>query len=88
MVSNELLNDSSMMAKASEMRAFAQDRIVRAFRSQIEGKGQGPFDGDLQSFARLALVENTLRRSCLTPASAPLALGVKTIGSASATFRI
>jgi hypothetical protein len=75
MYSNELVDEVSMVSKASHMRELAQDRIVRAFRSQIDGQGAGPSDEDLQSFARLALVEDALRRSCLVrppkPALAP-----------------
>lgn len=33
-----------------------------AFKKQLEQSGPGPSDADLQSFARLALVEDALRK--------------------------
>ena len=47
---------------ATRARELAQNRIVSAFRSQLEGAGPGPSDADVQSFARLALVERALRK--------------------------
>ncbi|SEB12618.1 hypothetical protein [Variovorax sp. YR216] len=47
---------------ATQARELAQDRIVRAFRSQLEGTGPGPSDADVQCFARLALVEKALQK--------------------------
>lgn len=47
---------------ATRARELAQERIVLAFRSQLEGVGPGPSDADLQCFARLALVEKALQK--------------------------
>ena len=52
----------SAAATARLAREMAHDRIVLAFRNQVQRQGPGPSDGDLQSFARLALVEHTLRK--------------------------
>ncbi|MDM0075224.1 hypothetical protein QTH90_12570 [Variovorax sp. J2P1-59] len=48
-------------ATARRSREQAHDRIVLAFRDQLQRLGPGPSDDDLQSFARLALVEQALR---------------------------
>jgi hypothetical protein len=40
-------------------RRFAHDKIVFAYRAQLCGSGPGPTEGDLQAFARHALVEQT-----------------------------
>jgi hypothetical protein len=53
----------AMICKAAQMRERSQDRIVAAFRQQIDGEGAGPTDEDLQAFARLTAVEEALRRS-------------------------
>lgn len=55
-------DDASMVGKATQMRLLAQDRIVHAFRKQLQGQGPGPTDDDLQCFARMALVEEALQR--------------------------
>jgi hypothetical protein len=44
-------------------RKAAQDRIVLAFRLQVEGSGPGPTDAELRTFARLDVAEQRLRRS-------------------------
>lgn len=40
-----------------------QDRIVCAFRKQLDGSGPGPADAELLMFARLAVAEQRLGRS-------------------------
>lgn len=52
----------AMLCKATQMRERSQDRIVADFRMQLEGKGTGPTDEELQAFARLTHVEEVLRR--------------------------
>jgi hypothetical protein len=47
---------------ATHVRELAQARIVEAFREFLCGAGQGPTESDLQSFARLALVERALEK--------------------------
>ncbi|VTU34778.1 hypothetical protein [Variovorax sp. PBL-E5] len=47
---------------ATRMREMAQQRIVDTFRRQLDDEGPGPTDDELQSFARLALVEQALHR--------------------------
>lgn len=47
---------------ATHMRELAQQRIVVAFRAEVQGMGPGPTDADLQSFARLTLVEESLHK--------------------------
>lgn len=46
---------------STQVREMAQERIVNAFRQFLDGTGTGPTDADLQSFARLALVERALQ---------------------------
>lgn len=58
----ELTALEAARATATRARELAQDRIVRAFRSQLEGAGPGPSDADVQSFARFALVEKALQK--------------------------
>ena len=53
---------------ATRARERAHDRIVIAFRSQLEGAGPGPSDADVQCFARLALVEKALQKELCTVA--------------------
>ncbi|MDM0107579.1 hypothetical protein QTH97_21705 [Variovorax sp. J22R24] len=52
----------SAAATASRAREMAHERIVLAFRNQLQRQGPGPSDADLQSFARLALVERALHK--------------------------
>jgi hypothetical protein len=52
----------SAAATARLGREMVHDRIVLAFRDQLQRQGPGPTDADLQSFARLALVERTLHK--------------------------
>lgn len=47
-------------ATASDTRALAHARIVSEFRKQLQGEGPGPTEADLQSLARLVLVETAL----------------------------
>ena len=47
---------------ATQVRGLAQDRIVQAFGDHLRGLGAGPTEDDLQSFARLALVEAALQK--------------------------
>lgn len=51
-----------LVAQALAARQLAHDRIVLAYREQLCGNGPGPTEGDLQAFARLVLVEQTLVR--------------------------
>lgn len=47
---------------AAQVRSAVVDRIVLAFRKQIEGRGPGPADADLLLFARVAIAERRLLR--------------------------
>jgi hypothetical protein len=47
---------------AAQVRNAALDRIVVAFRKQIEDGGPGPADADLLLFARVAIAERRLLR--------------------------
>ena len=47
---------------ATRAREIAQERIVVAFRRQLREEGPGPSEAELHSFARLALVEEALRK--------------------------
>jgi len=58
----ELTALEAASSTATRARECAQDRIVLAFRSQLEGVGPGPSDADVQCFARLALVEKALQK--------------------------
>lgn len=58
----ELTALEAVRATATRSRELAQDRIVRAFRSQLEGAGSGPSDAEVQSFARFVLVEKALQK--------------------------
>jgi hypothetical protein len=49
-------------AAATRARKAVQARIVGAFRQFLHGTGQGPADEDLQTFAKLAIGEQRLRR--------------------------
>lgn len=62
LLDEELTALEAATTKASQARELAQDRIVLAFRSQLEGAGPGPSDADVQCFARLALVERALQK--------------------------
>ena len=62
LLDEELTALEAASATATQARELAQNRIVLAFRSQLEGAGPGPSDADVQSFARLALVERALRK--------------------------
>ncbi|MGO4392567.1 hypothetical protein AB4Z46_14565 [Variovorax sp. M-6] len=68
-------------ATATDTRHLAQERIVAAFRQQLQGEGPGPSDADLQSFARLVLVENALLKelgaAVVLAASRPLSDGAR-----------
>ena len=59
---DEVLAVEAAATTASRAREFAQQRIVLAFRQQLEDLGPGPTDADIQSFARLALVEKALQK--------------------------
>jgi len=48
-----------LVAQASAARRLAHDRIVFAYREQLCGNGPGPTEGDLQAFARHAIVEQS-----------------------------
>jgi hypothetical protein len=50
-------------AAAKRLRKAAQDRIVCAFRKQIEGSSSGPADTELLMFARRAVAEQRSWRS-------------------------
>jgi hypothetical protein len=50
----------TVAATATDTRGLAHHRIVTEFRKQLQGEGPGPTDADLQSFARLVLVETAL----------------------------
>ena len=52
---------------AMRVRKVMQDRIVVAFRRQIEGSGPGPTDEALQMFARLAVAEQRLSAASHEP---------------------
>ncbi len=58
----ELTALEAASTSATRARELAQDRIVLAFRAQLEGAGPGPSDADVQCFARLALVEKAFRK--------------------------
>jgi hypothetical protein len=47
---------------AANAREAVQERIVNAFRRDVEGTGPGPSEFDLQLFARLAVAEQRLKR--------------------------
>lgn len=68
-------------ASATDTRHLAQERIVVAFRQQLQGEGPGPTDADLQSFARLVLVENALLKelgaAVARAATRPLSAGAR-----------
>lgn len=68
-------------ASATDTRHLAQERIVAAFRQQLQGEGPGPTDADLQSFARLVLVENALLKelgaAVVLAATRPLSAGAR-----------
>jgi hypothetical protein len=48
---------------AVQLREAVHLRIVAAFRRQLEGEGPGPADVELRLFARIAVVEERLRRA-------------------------
>ncbi|MDM0014170.1 hypothetical protein QTH87_17160 [Variovorax sp. J22P168] len=52
----------SVAATASGTRLLAHERIVGAFREQLQGAGPGPSEAELESFARLVVVERALMK--------------------------
>lgn len=54
--------ERSNRAAATRARKAVHARIVEAFRKFLEGTGKGPADEDLQTFAKLAIAEQRLRR--------------------------
>ncbi|WP_157731201.1 hypothetical protein [Variovorax sp. HW608] len=69
---------------ATRARELAQNRIVSAFRSQLEGAGPGPSDAQVQSFARLALVERALQKELRSVAEL---IGVDRLSAAPETIQ-
>lgn len=58
----ELTALEAAAATATCARELAHDRLVSAFRAQLDGDGSGPSDAEVESFARLALVERALQK--------------------------
>ncbi|MBO9514689.1 MAG: hypothetical protein J7549_11280 [Variovorax sp.] len=58
----ELNTLEAAAATASRARKIAHDKLVRAFRAQLEGVGPGPSEAQLRSFARLAMAERALQK--------------------------
>ena len=56
---------------AVQLREAVHLRIVAAFRRQLEGTGAGPADVELRLFARIAVVEERLRRALRRSRSFP-----------------
>jgi hypothetical protein len=46
----------------SRARETVQERIVQAYRNELEGFGPGPSEASLQRFAKLAVAEQQLLR--------------------------
>lgn len=63
-VSNDVQVTSTYAAGmvATTLREAAQASIVRSFRAYVDGDGPGPSDENLQTFARLVVNEQRLRR--------------------------
>lgn len=71
---------------AVQLREAVHLRIVAAFRRQLEGTGPGPADAQLQLFARIAVVEERLRRALRRSRSFPACAAGATVGSRSAAL--
>jgi len=84
LLDEELTALEAASTTATQARELAQNRIVRAFRSQLEGAGPGPSDADVQSFARLALVERALRKQLRSVAEL---IGVERLSAAPETVQ-
>jgi len=60
--SRQATSTHAVRTVAASLRESAQAAIVRSFKAELNGCGPGPTDQELQTFARLAVAEQRLKR--------------------------